>query len=551
MIKVKTTDNIYDIIYKIDKEIGATWSWKMWSTIVLEIPFWHPVLHNYLALKSLKNKAWDKKIIITTTDIASKKIWKDLWIKYTIIKDKWFIEDNKNILKYNYTFFEYFKYEIKKYIKKIISLFSKNKKIVDSAKYYQNYYKQKSNITLFLVLLSITIFIFLYIFYFALNNTNVYITPAIKVQTKSKNFTFSESQNASIFWNKEEKLLKIEKTINFEKEFKTTWIKQDERYRATWEVEFINNYTDEVKLRPSTRLLSKDWILYEITSWVTIPWAQKNWAWDLIPWISKASIRSKLQDNQWIFIWERWNLSQTWVVLSIPWLENTDIEMQARTITPLIWWKDEYINIVTENDEENAKKLMLENIQKLAIEEIYKEINIQNETNNVTFKILWIDNIYIFKDIEIDFLDKISVWEERKSFKVKWKITAYTYAYNIDSIVSKLKTEIEQWIIPKKEKILFINNKSLRISNIINRKEKPFSLRATVEIEVFLSHNFENEDDNYVQRLKNTIAWLSKKEAEKVLINESKISSVKIDINPFFLENVSSFYNNIRFFIEE
>lgn len=551
MIKVKASDNIYDIIYKIEKDLSIAWTWKSLSKIILEIPFWHPVLHNYLALKSLKNKAWDKKLIITTTDIASKKIWKELWIKYTIIKDKWFIEDDKNILKYNYTFFEYFKYEIKKYIKKFIYIFSKNKKIIDSTKYYQKYYKQKSNISLFLALLTLTIFIFLYIFYFALNNTSIYITPAIRVQTKSLNFTFSENENDKIFWNKEEKLLKIEKTINLEKEFNTTWIKQDERYRATWEVEFINNYTDEVKLRPSTRLLSKEWITYEITNWITVPWAKKNWAWDLIPWITKAVIRSKLIDNKWLFIWERWNLSQTWVILSIPWLDNTDIKMHANTITPIVWWKDEYINIVAENDEENAKKLMIEKLQKQAIEEIYSEIAIQNETNNITFKVLDIDNIYTFKDIEIEILNNLTTWEELKSFKVKWKITAYTYAYNINSIISKLKTEIEAWIIPEKEKILFINDKSIRISNIINKEEKPFSLRATIEIEVFLSHNFENEDDNYVQRLKNTITWLSKEEAEKILINESKISNVKIDINPFFLKNVSNFYNNIRFFIEE
>ncbi|MDD3646264.1 MAG: hypothetical protein PHH06_02540 [Candidatus Gracilibacteria bacterium] len=551
MIKVKASDNIYDIIYKIEKDLSIAGTGKSLSKIILEIPFGHPVLHNYLALKSLKNKAGDKKLIITTTDIASKKIGKELGIKYTIIKDKGFIEDDKNILKYNYTFFEYFKYEIKKYIKKFIYIFSKNKKIIDSTKYYQKYYKQKSNISLFLALLTLTIFIFLYIFYFALNNTSIYITPAIRVQTKSLNFTFSENENDKIFGNKEEKLLKIEKTINLEKEFNTTGIKQDERYRATGEVEFINNYTDEVKLRPSTRLLSKEGITYEITNWITVPGAKKNGAGDLIPGITKAVIRSKLIDNKGLFIGERGNLSQTGVILSIPGLDNTDIKMHANTITPIVGGKDEYINIVAENDEENAKKLMIEKLQKQAIEEIYSEIAIQNETNNITFKVLDIDNIYTFKDIEIEILNNLTTGEELKSFKVKGKITAYTYAYNINSIISKLKTEIEAGIIPEKEKILFINDKSIRISNIINKEEKPFSLRATIEIEVFLSHNFENEDDNYVQRLKNTITGLSKEEAEKILINESKISNVKIDINPFFLKNVSNFYNNIRFFIEE
>jgi hypothetical protein len=81
-----------------------------------------------------------------------------------------------------------------------------------------------------------------------------------------------------------------------------------------------------------------------------------------------------------------------------------------------------------------------------------------------------------------------------------------TYTYNINSVISKLKDEIQDSIIPKKQRILSINEQSIRISNIIYRQEKPFYLKATIEIEYYIEYNFENEDDSYIQRLKNTIA---------------------------------------------
>ena len=56
-----------------------------------------------------------------------------------------------------------------------------------------------------------------------------------------------------------------------------------------------------------------------------------------------------------------------------------------------------------------------------------------------------------------------------------------------------------------KQKILSINNKSIRISNLIYRQDEPFNIKATIEIEYFVEYNFEKQDDSYIQRLKNTI----------------------------------------------
>jgi hypothetical protein len=54
-----------------------------------------------------------------------------------------------------------------------------------------------------------------------------------------------------------------------------------------------------------------------------------------------------------------------------------------------------------------------------------------------------------------------------------------------------------------------------------------------------------SKSNAYVNRLKNVVAWLQEEEAEKILLNNDKISNVKIEIRPFFMDKVSALEDNI------
>ncbi len=549
MIKISKNDNIFDVLYKIQKHKNSNK-----NKIILEFPFWHPILHNYLSLKSIVEKFPNKKIIIITTDLSSKKIGKKLWIKYSLIKNIDFIENkdkNNNLIKYNYTFFEYFKYEINKFINFIKNRLYKSKNINTFQQKFYKYKKQKSNIFIFIILLTLVSLIFLYIFFFALNKTTVYITPEIEVQTKTKNFIFNSKVNPNYQKNNEIKVNKIATHTTINLNYKTTWIKQENKYKATTNVNFINNFNTEIKLLPHTRLLTSSWILFETTSWVRIPPAIKNNNNELIPWIKTAQIIAKTFDSKWIFIGTRANnKTSSWLILTLPWLKENQDKLYAKTISPITWWKDIYTHVVSKTDIKNALSILKDKLIKKSIKELNNKINNENKINNVTFKVLDIDNIFNFKNINTQIIKKVEIWQKLKSFNLIWSLDASTYIYNVDKVISKLQNIINEYIIPWKEKILSINNKSIRISNIIFRQDNPLYIKASVEIEYFIEYNFENNNDNYIKRLKNTIAWLSKEQAEKILINENKISNAKIEIRPFFLNKVSSFFNNINFVIE-
>lgn len=539
MIIIKKTDNIFDIINKIKRYNTDK------KSIVISFPFGHDVLYNKVDLQSIKNY-WDKKIIIKTNDILSKKIWKELGIKYNISDDTNNISNKRNLLKHNYSFYEYFLYEIRLISNKISKKLFKNKNNIDPRKNFFKYYKQKSHLTIFIIILIITIFIFSYIFLFALNKTYVYITPNIQVKTKPQNFVFDSSINRN---NSSIELKPFETEINLEKNISTSWVIQNERYKARGTVILYNELSEDVKLLPKTRLESETWVIYETKSSVIIPSAKKNNNWDIIPWTRKVEIVARIKDKYWKIVWERWNINSKDIVLTIPWLEKENkTKIFAKTFSKISSWKDIFIKVVSEDDLENAKKFFIENLKKQATKKIISKINENNE-NSIKYKILPIDDIYIYSDIIVNLPD-IKPWEKKTEFKVSWSIKIKTYTFNINSVTSKLKNSIEKSLIPEKEKLLYINNKSINIFPekwVLYRVEKPFKIKATLEIEYNIEYNFKWEDDNYIKRLKQMIAWLPKEKAEKILINENLVSNATIKIRPFFVNNVSKYLNNIEF----
>lgn len=548
MLKIRKNDNIFDIISKIKNEPIET------KVIVLEFPFWHNILYNKIALKSIKDSCIDKKIVIISSDILSKKIWQQLWIKYSIIKESR-INSEKDLLKYNYTFLEYFLYEIKNILLKFTNIFLKSKKNIDPRKHILKYYKQKTHLPIFVAILIISIIIFFYVFFFVLNKTYVYITPNIQVKTKAQNFIFMENSFPDLQNNNINiKLKSFKKEIILEKNIDTTWINLIEKYRSKWKVEIYNNYEEEIQLKSNTRLESKWWIIYEILSWITIPAAVKNNKWVLVPWVKSVNIIASLRDKNWNAIWKNANIDKVGIKLNIPWLDKEDRKnIFAKTSTKITWGEDKYEEILWENDLENAKKLFIENLKKVAIKQIQEEIENINKETNINYKILEVDNIYKFTNIKVD-VPNIKVWEKIKNFKIKWNISIQTYAFNIDSVTSKLKNSIDQTLLPEKEKLLYINNKSINIEpkiGIIYRQENPLNIKATVQMEYNVEYNFSSENNNYINRLKQTILWMNKKDAEKKLINENLISNTIIEIRPFFINNVSKYINNIEFIVKD
>lgn len=564
MIKVNNNESIIDIIQKIQKEKK--------DEIIIEFPFWHPILHNYLSLKILKNKAWSKTLTIITKDLTCRKIWKRLWINFSIINDDEFIETSwkAKIIWHNLTFFEYLKFEIKNYIKMFIYFISKNSKVDEFRKYSLQYY-QKSWVGVFILIFMLSIFVFFIVLFFVINKTYISIKPELNVKTVAYNFIFKDIWNndSSINFSDDRiiKIKKISKIVSIKENFETSWINPINSKKSSWKVMFFNSFAEDITLKPKSRIESKNWLIFETKETITIPKASIDSNWKVSPWILKVDVIAKDYDINGRYIWARWNAIRKKDKFSLPWLRWDDkTKIYAEALDKFNWWDDNYEKVLWENDLENAKIIFEDKLKKEWLKQLklFLEQENNNNINNAKFEILSYWDIFKDFKISIEIPKNIKVWDKIENFNLNWSMEFSTYIYNKDSVINKLKNIVNDkisiqeknnnWDIKTEniEKLLSIDDNSLRITNMIYENTKPrYEIKLTLEIDALVYKNFLNENSAYVLRLKNLIYWLSKKDAEKVLLNDKNIRNVNIDIQPFFMNKVSNIENNVIFEIED
>ena len=544
MIKILKKDTIVDIVEKIHTSTS--------DDIILDFPLGHPILHNHLSLKVLKNTAGKKKIVILSSDLTSRKIWRNIGIKYSMVKDRKFIEESSNssnLIKYNFTFFEYFSFEVRNLIKTIKIKIARNKKINTFNRYYSKYNKN-SNVWIFLWWLAVSILLFIFIFYFAVNKTYVYITPEVVVKTRAKNFVFKEELELESLSNDITYLSKISKKSTLSKKFTATGIDEKSIRISKWKVTMFNKTLQEQQIVKNTRLQTEDGIIYQTLSDIVLPAAIKDNFENILPWSLNINVESQIKDIRWDFIGERWNIWK-WVRLSLPWLTENKELIYGETISEMKWGKDAHTNILSEVDLENAKSIMDGKLKSNVVKELSEIVRQQNIANKTNIAVLWIDEMISYSDQNLTLPENIEVGTQLETFTLEWNITAETYTYDKEAIINKLRNVIRDSILEGTERIIFIDNKSLRVSHVLTKIDDPLEIKATAEIEVLVSHDFLNNNNSYVEKLKSTIKGLEKKEAITLLLNDTKISSVDIKIRPFFIKKISNINDNIIFKVEE
>ncbi|MFA5917558.1 MAG: hypothetical protein WC850_04995 [Candidatus Gracilibacteria bacterium] len=560
MIKVNNTDSIIDIIQKIQKEEK--------DEIILDFPFGHPILHNYLSLKILKNKSGSKQLTIITKDLTSRNIGKRLGINFSIVKDDNFIEysGKAKIINHNLTFFEYLKFEIKNYIKMFLHFISKGSKVDEFRKYSLKYY-QKSGVGVFILILLLSIFVFFIVLFFVINKTYIYIKPEINVKTVAYNFIFKDLGNKEdmVLDNRVIKIKKISKVVNLEEKFQTSGINPANSKKSSGKVIFYNSFAEDITLKPKSRIENKNGLLFETIETITIPSASIDSNGKISPGILKVDVVAKDYDSNGRYIGSRGNSIKIKDRFSLPGLKGEDkTKIYAEAISKFAGGDDIYEKVLGETDIENAKIIFEDKLKKEGLKELKSYLELENNTNNVTFEILSYDDI--FKNVKINIISpkNLKIGDKLDYFTLKGTLEFSSYVYNKDLVINKLKNIVNEKMVREEkvvngetkideiEKLLSIDNNSLRMTNIVYETNSPkLEVKLTLEIDALIYKNFLNENSAYVQRLKNGIYGLSKQDAEKILLNDKNIRSVNIDIQPFFMNNISNIENNVVFEIED
>lgn len=543
MIKILSTDTLIDVVNKIqncpDKEL------------LLEFPTGHNILKNYMSLKLIKSKAWNKRITILTHDLTSKKIGQPLWIHYSLIKDKDFYSQKnfkQELLKHNFTFWEYFVFTIKKYFSRTIQFIGR-KTGISPLKYYNPYNTLRKSWVFFLLFgLMVSIGMLFFIFYFAVSKTYIEIIPEITIKTDAINITYEENPTSSeSIFNNELKIpiKKITQVVEASYTHETTGIDFENTSKAAWDVIVINELRDEQVFRPKTRLLSKDGLVYETQDWVTIPGSFRDEEGEYQPGTVTINVVGRITDTSGAYVWEKGNIAKD-EMLTFPGLQFNQDRIYAKTLEDFTGGGLDIVHIVAPDDYKNAKNVLQTMLENKALDTLKKDIIEENATFGVQHEILPIDGILTYKNFEVSSSPaQIDVDKRLDSFTLTGTITLEAYTYNKTSVLNMMRNIITDGLLSGTDKLIFIDDTSVRMPIILSQSQGPLTIKATTEVDVGISYDFDNNANNYNQRLKALIVGLDNDEAKNILLNEERVKNVIIKNTPFFIKRVSSNADNI------
>ncbi len=546
MIHITIQDTIVDIIEKIE-------SHPQWD-IVLDIPLGHPILHNYLSLKILKSKVGkDKKLIIATSDRIGKRIGKRLGIEYSLIKDGKFIEQAENkesILQHNFTFWEYFKYQIRQYISELKNMLDTNKKLNSLGK-YSRIYQEKTSLHIFVWWLVFSILLFLFVYYFAVSKSYIHISPEIIIKKEGLNFVFHEDVGSTILWDKREiNTLAVSQKVNSSDVYPTTGIETKTQNTSHGTIRIYNSYEEPQELLRGSRFQTSDGVIFVTEKQLELPPALRDNFGSLQHGILDTQVSAQVKDRSGEFIGSRGNITAdtTLILPALP--EDQQETIYAVSQEDFTGGSDAYIKVVWEDDIDRAKALFREKLQSEWIQSIKSKLEQDNDINGTQQEILLGPNAIQYRNEDIKLIEDVAVGEQRDNFELTGSLEVIAYVFDKRDVIQKLKTIVNERHLEWVEKISYIDTDSLRMSNIVYSKEEPFEMKATFELESRFLHDFLHTENTYIEQLKSQIRGMEKEEAEKVLLNDPNISNVEIDIRPFFARKITNIPNNIIFKIK-
>lgn len=544
MIRIQKDDTIVDIVDRIEASNDPE--------IVLDFPVGHPILHNYIALKILKSKAWEKQLVIATADRVWKKIGKKLGISYSLIKDHDFIKrkTEENILQHNYTFWEYLKYQSKQYIKEFRQVLETNKQINTLWKYSQSY-KDSTPLKIFLLFFLLSLVIFFFVYYFAVSKTSITIRPEILVRKEAKNFLFEENYVPQVLSNSAKiNVDKISQNIKLSEKYTATGLQNNNKLKSRGKIKIINTSDEEVSFIPETRFASPEWYIYQTETWVQIPPAIRDNFWNMTPGTLEASVIAQGRDESGKILWSRGNIASG-VRLTIPGLDaQTQKEIYAETLEDFTWGMDQVDTLVTQEDLDTSRELFEKKLRSDAFNYLKQNILSENQKNNTHFNLITAGDSLQYSESSIQLENGIEVWTPTPEFSYSGSITITGYIYDSDIVINEFKTLVNERVINGVEKVSSIDNDSLHLAEVLSLGKDPFTMKATFQIDALFIKDFSDEDNSYLNALKSRIIGLPESEAETLLLNDPNISYVDIEIRPFFVTKIPSLMRNIEFKIQ-
>ena len=399
-------------------------------------------------------------------------------------------------------------------------------------KTFQFYLVHQKN-TLAYIILGIEWLIVWWLLYFIalylIPSAVITITPAYEAQDFVYNYRFVLSWDTSSALSIPVKQATL--TIN---QFRNSPL-QNIRYSAqasVWTVTIYNTLNREYTLKPFTRLITNDWLLFRTTSWVQIP---KNVG--TTPWQITVQIESMENDEAWQLIWKRWNIpTNTYLYIRNLRESRDQKKIYALSRTDFSWWVTLASWVVTQKDIDTFRNSIATYLSwdrlKILVNELWDQTAIKPLLDRE------------LTTVRLDeFTTNVKPWDQLTWFWASfWATLTYHYVAWTD-ILRAVKIYLSQrqssnfhLIDIDKTSVIFYDKQWLTSWVFI----------VPTKVSVLRWYNFIIDPANYQSTLLKEIAWKSAKQAESVLLWNPDIAAVTISTRPFWINTLPSLQSRIR-----
>lgn len=174
----------------------------------------------------------------------------------------------KDIAIHNMSMFEYFRYEVKRGIQYIwFLLFQKS----ESKKKIIHLKKNGSHFFLIIVGLIMSMTLLLFIFHFAVSKTIITITPQIQIRPVSANIIYTEASGSLLASKNTITLKKINIPASYSMKFQLETVDPNSTSNARGIIAVYNELPTAQALKPQTRFVTLDGVVYRSINWVNVP----------------------------------------------------------------------------------------------------------------------------------------------------------------------------------------------------------------------------------------------------------------------------------------
>ena len=295
-------------------------------------------------------------------------------------------------------------------------------------------------------------------------------------------------------------------------------------YPSQGEIKIYNKKEEEFVFIKNTQFVTPDWLIFRaIDDFTLSAWSETS------PSETIIRVKADEYDENWDLIGIRWNIPFKTQLLIKKFDESfLSKNIRAESIENFYWWDNESIWSVTDEDIEQLKEKLTDQVYK-------KKIPIVSENFSISW---WF--LLPFDTITTTTFNSIETSQKSGDNVATINWTAYvTYNYKyvlrsdllqiFTTYVNERQSENNLTIRIDSNSLQFFKDSNTTSNNEIKEFWKGYSI--TTQINAIQTYDFEKDQKQIIPEIKNKIAWMNVNDARNYILSTyDEIWSVKISV---------------------